>query len=179
MDAQRARKKLISGLLIWAGLIIGSIGVWQVYLRLPHAALPQVGSKAPDFELMDLSGEQVRLSDQRGRPVLINFWATWCAPCVLEMPNIQKYYERYPGEFVVLAINAGESPEVVKRFVADMGLTFDILLDPGGKIQELYRLQGYPTSFFLDAEGRIQAQHIGMLTEAQLEDNLMKVGVGE
>lgn len=177
MNGRRAWFRLVSGLLIWAGVVVGSVAVWRGYIYQPPAVGPKVGNQAPDFELLSLSGDRVRLDDQRGKPVLINFWATWCAPCVLEMPNIQKYYEKFPGEFVVLAVNAGESQEAVKRFVADMGLTFDILLDRGGKVQELYHIQGYPTSFFLDREGRIRAYHIGMLTEEQLAGYLLQVGV--
>jgi peroxiredoxin len=94
------------------------------------------------------------------------------------MPNIQKYYERYPGDFSVLAVNADEPELTVKRFVEDMGLSFDILLDPGGDVQSLYQIRGYPTSYFVDGEGVIRVQHIGFLTEDQLADYLSQVGVG-
>jgi peroxiredoxin len=95
------------------------------------------------------------------------------------MPNIRKFYEKYPGQFDVLAVNADEPRPDVERFVDDMGLTFDVLLDPGGKTQQLYQIRGYPTSFIVDAQGIIRVQHIGLLTEDNLKDYLLKVGVGQ
>jgi peroxiredoxin len=94
------------------------------------------------------------------------------------MPNIEKYVEKYPGRFYVLAVNADEARFDVEQFVQDMGLTFEILLDPGGKIQESYQIQAYPTSYFVDAKGVIRAQHVGLLSEDQLADYLYQVGVG-
>jgi thiol-disulfide isomerase/thioredoxin len=179
---------LLAGLLFGAGLgvlILFGFGGASERLglgkpQMAGAALesPQVGSPAPDFELETLDGERVSLSGLRGRPVLINFWATWCGPCVIEMPNIQEYYEKYPGEFAVLAVNGDEPLREVQKFVEDMGLTFDILLDPGSKVQSLYKLRGFPTSFLVDAEGKILVHHIGTLSEKQLDEYLLKVGVG-
>jgi thiol-disulfide isomerase/thioredoxin len=111
--------------------------------------------------------------------VLINFWATWCGPCVEEMPTIEKYYHQYKNELRVLAVNDDEPAADVENFVHDMGLSFDILLDPGAKVQSLYRLRGYPTSFIVDAEGIIRVQHIGPMSEKQLEGYLSQVGVGQ
>ena len=133
----------------------------------------------PPFTLLNLKGEKVKSSDFQGKVILLNFWATWCAPCVLEMPAIQKYYKKYPGQFNVLAVNADETRFEVQTFADDMGLTFDVLLDPGGKTQQLYRIQGYPTSFFVDADGVIRVQHIGLMTEDQLAGYLSSLGVGK
>jgi peroxiredoxin len=95
------------------------------------------------------------------------------------MPNIRKLYEKFPGQFDVLAINADEPRLDVERFAKDMGLTFDMLLDPGGKTQQLYQIRGYPASYFVDSQGVIRAQHVGMMTEDNLADYLLKVGVGQ
>jgi thiol-disulfide isomerase/thioredoxin len=180
---------LIGGLLVGAGLgmmILLWTGFGERWLgggtpslgggSVPSAAVDQ---PAPDFELETLSGESLRLSELRGRPVLINFWATWCAPCVLEMPTIEKYYDQYSQQFSVLAVNNDEPAGEVANFVQEMGLSFDILLDPGAKVQNLYRLRGYPTSIVVDAEGILRVQHIGPLSERQLEGYLSKVGVGQ
>lgn len=140
---------------------------------------PRVGSAAPDFELVDLKGDRIRLSELRGKPVLVNFWATWCAPCKLEMPDIQKIYESYPGEFVVLAVNAGENAAQVEKFSNDIGVSFDVLLDPKSEVQDLYQLRGYPTSYLVDGEGVIRVQHVGLLNESQLVDYLAQVGVAK
>jgi thiol-disulfide isomerase/thioredoxin len=140
---------------------------------------PVVASPAPDFTLDSLEGDSLQLTSFRGTPVLINFWATWCAPCLLEMPNIQKYYEKYPGQFEVLAVNAGETEQTVQRFVDDLGVNFKILLDPDVKIQELYHIKGYPTTYIVDKDGIIRFQHIGSLSEKQIEEYLEAVGITE
>lgn len=142
--------------------------------KAPESA--QVGALAPDFELQNIQGETVRLSDYRGTPVLVNFWATWCAPCKLEMPNFQKYYENYPGQFEILAIEYGESQDTVERFVKDMRLTFQILSDPDARVHALYRFLGYPTSYIIDAKGVLRFQHVGLMDEAALEKYLSQVG---
>lgn len=141
---------------------------------------PVKGSIAPDFILLNLNGEKVQLSDFRGHPVLINLWATWCGPCRLEMPAIQDRFELFEEEgFVVLAVNFDESLQAVGDFRSELGLTFQILLDPGAKVQELYRNRTYPTSFFIDEAGMIRTHHIGVMTVDQLDDNLAEIGVSQ
>jgi peroxiredoxin len=179
-------------LVILAGLAIGAgLGVFLFFalgLRpgpdgiQPGRALtssPAVGHPAPDFELKSLSGERLRLADQQGKAVLINFWATWCGPCRLEMPAIQARYEQFAPELVVLAVDFDEPVEDVQAFVAELGVTFPILLDPGAQVQDLYRVRGYPTTYLVDGEGVVQAVHIGLMTEEQLDEYLAQVGVGE
>lgn len=168
-----------SGLLIWLGVIALAAVVAEYVSSDQGVAVASINNRAPDFELENLNSERIRLSQLRGKPVILNFWATWCAPCVIEMPIIQRSYEKYPGQFYVLAINAGEPQLKVERFVEDIGLTFDVLLDPGGAIQDLYRIRGYPTSYFVDAEGIIRITHIGTLTADQLAEYLIEYGVGE
>ncbi len=138
---------------------------------------PDIGSPAPDFQLASISGDTIRLSDLKGHPVMVNFWATWCAPCIIEMPIIQARYESYSPKLVVLAVNAGESQQDVRTFAGDLGLTFDVLLDPRNNVQDLYRVQAIPTSFFLDSDGIILAQHIGVLSEDIIDGYLEMVGV--
>lgn len=191
MIAQRRKPVLfvLSGLLIGVGLgvlILFGLGYGDQFLSgIKSGAVggltdsPFVGSPAPDFQLNTLDGKPVRLSALHGKPVLINFWATWCGPCATEMPAIQKVYQQYSSQFVVLAVNANEPASDIQNFLKDKGLTFDILLDPGGKVQDLYRLRGYPTSLFIDSNGVIRAEFIGPMGEGQLVDNLKKVGVGE
>jgi cytochrome c biogenesis protein CcmG/thiol:disulfide interchange protein DsbE len=128
---------------------------------------PSVGDDAPDFTLKNLDGEKVSLSDYEGQPVLINFWATWCGPCRLEMPIIEEMYQKYRDEgFVVLAVDVEESITVVNGFVKSMGLTFPVVLDYKGNVADgPYRLRAYPTSYFVGRDGKVTAFHRGMMTE--------------
>src|SRR5512147_1010533 len=149
MIAQQRKPALfiLSGLLIGIGLgvlILFGLGFGDQFFGGGKSAgvgglasSPFVGSPAPDFQLNRLDGQSVRLSDLQGKPVLINFWATWCGPCTTEMPAIQKIYEQHPSQFTVLAVNADEPVSDIQSFLKDKGLTFDILLDPGGKVQGL------------------------------------------
>ncbi|MEA1976694.1 MAG: redoxin domain-containing protein [Chloroflexota bacterium] len=140
---------------------------------------PVGGALAPDFTLVNLEGKNVSLSDFHGQPVLINLWATWCGPCRIEMPTIQSRFDEYRDEgFIVLAVNFDEPRENVQSFRDEFGLTFEMLLDPGAKVQKLYRTRSYPTSFFVDRNGVIQAQHIGVMTEGNLDGNLAQIGLG-
>ena len=140
---------------------------------------PERGALAPDFTLQNLSGEEITLSDLRGKMVLINLWATWCGPCRLEMPAFEDKYQELEGEgFVVLAVNFDESAEDVADFRDELGLTFELLLDPGGEVQKLYRNRTYPSSFFVGPDGVIQIQHIGVMTEGQLDGYLADLGFG-
>lgn len=115
-----------------------------------------VGQTAPDFTLETLGGEQAMLSDFRGKPVFINFWATWCPPCRAEMPDMQKLYDNKDIE--ILAINLTDtekSEDGVASFVEEMGLTFPVLMDAEGEISSAYNVKAYPTSYMVDAEGKI------------------------
>jgi thiol-disulfide isomerase/thioredoxin len=188
MTSHRASVLLVvaAGMLAGAGLgviILFGLGNSQLFssLKSPwdQQPAPRVGALAPDFELQNLAGETIKLSELRGKPVLINFWATWCSPCRLEMPDIQKIYEIYQGDFLVLAVNADEQERIVAKFAKDIGITFEVLLDPGGDVQSIYQLRGYPTTFLVDGEGVIRVQHIGLLHQAQLVEYLTEVGLSK
>jgi peroxiredoxin len=140
---------------------------------------PFVGAIPPEFSLFNLNGEEVSLSNFSGQPVVINFWATWCAPCRVEMPAIQSRFEKFKDQgLVVLAVDFDEPSDIVSDFRDELGLTFEILLDPGAEVQQLYRNRAYPTTFFIDPNGVIQVQHFGPMTEDQMDDNLAKIGLG-
>lgn len=136
-----------------------------------------VGAQAPNFELVALSGDIISLEDLRGQSVIINFWATWCGPCRLEMPTFQDRFDQYDGELRVVAVNFDETETDVQTFADEMNLTFDVLLDPGAVVQQLYQIRAYPTSFFVDSEGIIRVQHIGLIVESQLDEYLAELGL--
>jgi cytochrome c biogenesis protein CcmG/thiol:disulfide interchange protein DsbE len=144
-------------------------------VSLPESAA--VGSPAPDFELDTLGNQTVKLSEMRGKIVVINFWATWCEPCKVEMPFFEKLSRQQPTDLVILAVNFDEPPQKVEQFVEQFQLGFPVLLDPGAMVQELYRIRGYPTTFVVDEAGVVQFHHIGLITEDQLKEYLTQMGV--
>ena len=95
------------------------------------------------------------------------------------MPAFQSRFEKYDGELAIVAVNNAEAPEDVQAFVTELGLTFDILLDPEAEVQHLYLVRGYPTSVLIDADGIMRAQHIGLMTEDQLDGYLQELGIGQ
>ena len=150
--------------------------------EIPGVSLPEsaaVGSRAPDFELVNLVNEIVKLSELRGKIVIINFWATWCEPCKVEMPFFEELSRNSQSTVEILAVNFDEPPQQVEQFVNEYKLSFPVLLDPGGKVQSLYRVRGYPTTFVVDDAGSIQFHHVGLITESQLDHYLTQLGVDE
>ena len=119
---------------------------------------------APEFSLHDMDGEPYRLSDYRGKVVMLNFWATWCPPCRREMPSMQRLYEKYKDRgLVVVAVNQWEEPDLVFEFTGRLSLepTFPILFDRESRIAEQYEVKGLPTTYLLDREGKIRYRAIG------------------
>lgn len=139
------------------------------------AVVPAMDQPAPDFTLTNLDGESLDTGDLRGKNVLINFWATWCGPCRQEMPMLETASEEHASELVVLAVNIGEEPWRVKQFMHDLGLNFEVLMDENNQVQDLFRVRAYPTTYLIDTQGVVRAQHVGLLSETQLEKYLERV----
>lgn len=169
--------------LIFIALAAGVVMVLNGTINLGGTDAPKAaplanlenGSLANDFELEDVTGTKVRLSDLRGKVVVINFWATWCVPCVQEMPMFDTYASQYP-QFTMLGIDPEESPEKVKPFVEKMGMGYQILLDRNGKVMQNYKVSMLPTTFFIDEEGMIRFRHYGSMAQEQLEYYLRTMG---
>jgi peroxiredoxin len=141
----------------------------------PGTPLPNTAS--PDFALTDLNGQTMSLSSFKGKALLVNFWATWCEPCTEEMPEIQATQRQFAGKgLVVLAIDDGETPERVKKFIADHGYTFRVLLDRDETVGRKFAVNGLPAMFFIDREGNIRAQYRGYNTRNLMED-LKKIDI--
>lgn len=121
-----------------------------------------VGDRAPDFQLQDLEGNEVSLSSLRGSPILLNFWATWCPTCRLEMPFIQEVYQEWTDKgLVILAIDMGESAATVRDFMQNNNYTIPVLLDTRRVVSQKYNVTAIPTTFFIDRNGVIQDKLIG------------------
>ncbi len=118
--------------------------------------------KASDFTLKSLTGKNIKLSELRGRVVLVNFWATWCAPCKEELPFFNRLYGKYKGVGLeILAVNIDKATSQATQMSGMLGLTFPILLDPGGRVSELYRIRSMPTTFVVAKDGTVRYIHWG------------------
>jgi peroxiredoxin len=169
-------------------LIIG--GIWLVIYRtslgsssaansgvVSSESAPVAGHPAPDFELKNLEGDSIRLSDYQGTPVVVNFWATWCPPCRAEFPDFQKVSVEQGDRLVIIGVNytASDSPNLVPGFVEEFGITFPIVLDETGETVKTYRAVGLPTTVFIDRDGIIQEVFTGPINKAYIEGKLAEL----
>jgi peroxiredoxin len=131
---------------------------------------PEINAYAPPFELQTLDGATLNLNSLHGLPVLINFWATWCEPCKVEIPSLQAVYDAYKDRGLrIIAVNLGETPETARTWVQQMYLTFDIVLDPTAKIANLYQLRGQPSTYVVAPSGLISQIFFGPTSQSALE----------
>ena len=171
MLAVKARGDLWVGAVVFAVLLVW---VGNVAHANPAGALT-VGTLAPHFAAPGLDGHVHALETYRGRPVILNFWATWCVPCREEMPLLQTAYERYKeNALAVLAISQDTkgSQKTVREYVANAALTFQVLLDPDGTVAGQYHVLLLPSTVFVNAQGVITGIHHGLVTAKQLEQYL-------
>jgi peroxiredoxin len=172
-------------------LLVLALGVaWTFASRVPVAGTtggapppsPREGFSAPDFTLETLAGEQVALSDLRGKVVLVNFWASWCPPCRAEMPAIERVYRSHKDlGLEVLAINTTNQDDRAAgaAFVQEFGLTFPVPLDLTGAVSASYNLRGLPSTYFIDKQGFIRSVVVGgpmsgALIQSRVEELLEK-----
>lgn len=168
-----------------AGMIVGGIIGAYIQHRADLAAAAHglqlrpahnENQMAPDFQLSSLEGRQVKLSDYRGKAVLLNFWASWCGPCKVEMPWFTELQDRYRQQGLevigIAADNAGK--DKIKSFVEKMHVKYTILLGTDEVSDAYGGIQGLPTSFYIDRDGRIVKQVAGLISEDEIEDNIRK-----
>ena len=136
-----------------------------------------VGEAAPNFELQNLDGQSISLSSLKGKPVLVNFWATWCGPCVSEMPYLQEIHEDWSDSgLMVLAINWGESASEVEQFLQAHNLSLPVLLDTKNVVAPKYGIRYIPTTFFIDKDGIVRNKVIGAFpSKAAIESRLNEI----
>jgi peroxiredoxin len=132
----------------------------------------RVGQQAPDFELSAPGGDKLKLSDYRGKKVLVNFWATWCPPCQVEMPHMQQFYSEYKDRgVVILSVNATKtevSQVVVNSFIKYWALTFPVVLDSLGEVGDVYKVNAYPATYVIDEQGIIRDKIQGPMNQEML-----------
>lgn len=184
----KAWQPLLTGLL--AGLALGIVLLFGVPDSPPtgfQSGRPAAtdnpirdlkGSAAPAFSTQLADGSTISLSDYAGQVLLLNFWATWCAPCEVEMPLLQQRYNEWQDQgLIILGVNFDEPADQVAAYGREQGIEFPLLLDPGGEIQQLYQIRGYPTTYFIDRQGTIQDIYIGLLSEKTIDEWLASAGL--
>jgi peroxiredoxin len=181
--SKRSQRRLwlIVGALLVAPAIIAAVMIPRTRPDSASSAAGNVGLEigmiAPDFQTVTHAGQPISLSALRGEFVLLNFWATWCGPCRVEMPEFQRQYERYADRgFSILAVNHSETSAVVSDFQEAFALTFPLAMDERGQIQRQYGIFSYPSTFLIDPDGRIITRHFGPLTVDQIDELLADAG---
>jgi len=190
MDKRRRRVRLLD-VGITLGVILVVVVVFLVFNRggdaeeglfskfnpftgsIPTGPAPEIGKPAPDFTVNLLDGSVFRLSEQKGKVVWLNFWATWCPPCRAEMPDIQEVWEEEQGsDLVLVAVDYAESTQTVTEFVEKLGLTFPIGMDSTGQITTNYRVSGFPSHFMIDRNGILREIRVGLMNQATMRAKL-------
>ncbi|GIP20148.1 MULTISPECIES: thiol-disulfide oxidoreductase ResA [Paenibacillus] len=136
----------------------------------------ETGDKAPSFSLLGIDGRVHQLKEYEGKAMVINFWGSWCKPCVKEMPALQHQWEKWKDKgVVVVGINAGEDQMTVQNFAEGRGVTFPVLLDPDSEAQRDYNISPLPTTFFVSAKGEITSIHQGELDLDTLDSQISQL----
>lgn len=174
---------------VWAGVlavVVLTVMVW-VNLgntpvsdpdRLDATAEPPGGNTAtingplPNVELTDLNGIPMALTDFAGQPMVVNFWASWCPPCIAEMPAFEEVFNARAGSVAFVGINVRESAETAADMAARTGVTYDLALDPNGAAARAFNVVNMPTTVFVTADGTIASVHAGALTSTELDERL-------
>ncbi len=146
----------------------------------PAVTAPSDGAddadRAPDFAVLNADGETVRLSEFLGKPIVLNFWASWCPPCKAELPDFEAACKKYDGEVTFLMVNLTdgqrETVEIAKSFIASKGYTFPVYFDTNYEASYKYGLSSIPQTYFIDAKGNVVARATGMISAAQLEQGI-------
>jgi len=161
-----ARSVIASGGMLICLLVIGSVNAGAATLDQLMQEFgvqqPQEKKEAPDFSLQGIDGEQVKLSDFRGQPLLLHFWATWCVPCRHEMPLLHALERQDGSGFHIVCVNVNRgNPAKVKAFIDEVTPRFHTLLDPTGAVRKRYAVRGLPTTYLIDSDGKISGRMIG------------------
>ncbi len=146
-------------------LLVGCFGEGRGGGSGAEFSILRAGDPAPEYGARSLAGDSVELAHLRGTPVLVNLWATWCAPCRAEMPELQELHEMFGDELTMfgVSIDRAGSEELIKGFVEDVGVDFDILLDPENRVTRRFTALGVPETFLIDENGTLRKRWIGRL----------------
>ncbi len=164
-SVQPIRRRILFGIILLLGLAwIALSTATPDSVTAGRIPAPQAGFLSPDLNLTTLDGQSVRLSDLRGQPVVINFWASWCPPCRAEMPALQRVHDEYAAQGVAILIvnaTAQDSLPDAQAFLQSYNLTLPVPLDPDGKAMQAYQVRSLPSTFFIGRDGIIREVVIG------------------
>ena len=173
--------KMIAGFGIGLTLVVAGV-LWLVSTAANASSAPATGDsnsldprigKEVEFALFDMAGNSVKVSDFRGRPVLINLWASWCPPCKAELPELMAFYEDHKQDgLVVLAVDTEDESDAAGKFIKDWQLPFTVLWDPNATVLEKLNARGLPTTYVLDRKGAMRMVWNGQLTRATLDQRV-------
>ncbi|SIS37356.1 TlpA family protein disulfide reductase [Salimicrobium flavidum] len=138
----------------------------------------EIGEQAPNIPLQTLQGKKTNVDHYKGKPVILNIWATWCPPCKEEMPGVQRFHEKYGEDVTVLAVNATsteEDPSNVSRYIQKEGFTFETLLDKEDQLSEKYQTFTIPATYFINSDGTIHSRKFGPMTYEFMTDKMKKL----
>ena len=169
---------LLAALLGSAWIVLSREPLAQASSPITLTEAPIVGHPAPDFMLQTAVGQTIALADYvaaaggTGQPVVLNFWASWCGPCRVEMPNFQRANVQFNGRIAFLGINQGEDSQTVTDFGNEFSVTYPLLVDQDSEVNRLYEVRSLPTTLFIDHNGIVREVVIGILSEAVLQDRI-------
>jgi len=167
--AQTKQQRLIMRTVILAVLVVAIVYTIFTSATKEKVAVLSVGDEAPDFTLVDLNGDEHRLSDYKGQGVFLNFWGTWCKPCAKEMPAMDRQYEVFKDKGVqTLAVNIAQSDFEVQRFTDQYGLDFPVVIDKTKSVMDAYNINPLPTTMLINPQGKIEKIITGEMTEQDI-----------
>jgi thiol-disulfide isomerase/thioredoxin len=169
---------------LWAAVILALVGSAALALArgrepistgIPGSAFEptgRLGKPMPTVNLSDLDGHPVSVSDLRRRPVLLNFWATWCIPCRAEMPEIQYESRKFGNSVYIIGVDEGEPVSDIRQFVTEIGVTYPMWRDPSNQVDKILKAPGLPYSIYLDRHGKVRTVRIGLMVRSYIDDEL-------
>ncbi len=158
-------------------IMVVLIGATGVIMAKKHTTSPEVGFIAPNFTLTTMQGKKLTLSQFRGKPVYINFFASWCPPCQFETPDVEKMYKQYGHKITFIGVNLtfNDSVPKLKQFVKKYGVTYPVMLDSKGSVTQMYNVMAIPTSIFVEPNGVIQTRYEGAMIAQQMQTYFTKL----
>ena len=168
-------RKKVQVIVLLLALVLGGYAIFQTFTS-DDDGLVKVGEQAPQFRLANLQGDPVALQDYIGKPVVINFWGSFCEPCIREMPSFESQYQQWKDQGVeLLGINLSEDTIAVSTYVKKQGVNYTILRDVDRKTEKRYGLRSYPTTFFVNRDGTLSSVFVGEMKESQIQEHIAQI----